>query len=122
MAPLGGDGPKDWRGEWTVSVPEAGGVVRALVGLSADSPTGSKAQISLKLVGPGQEWVLMKDLAVEARGPEGDGSYTTRSNLTAVVEAPVPKEAWGQECKLELEATTPAAAAVALPYLRLCER
>lgn len=118
---VGGDAPSKWQAEWPVTVPESGAMLRALVGLGGDAEPGSKAKVSLKLIGAEREWQLMNGLEVVVYEPERDDRKTTRSNLPAVVEAALPKEMRGKEGKIAMEVTGTGDQEfrVAVPYLCL---
>ncbi len=120
--PVGGGAPNKWRAEWPVTVPEPGAMLRAVIGLGAEAVPGSKAKVSLKLIGAEHEWQLTDGLEVAAYEPERDDRQTTRSNLPAVVEAALPKEMSGKEGKVAMEVTGTGEQQfrVAVPYLRLC--
>jgi len=107
-----------WRAEWPVRLPEGPAVLRGLLGLTADSPAGAEAMVTLKLVGPAREWTLMGNLELAAAGP-GDGA--PRREPSVVIEVPTPREMAGQEgtVVLEVKAGVGPAAAIGVPSLSL---
>ncbi len=114
--PLGGDAPAGCRAEWTVAMPQRGGVFRALLGLGADTPVGGAATVGLKLSAAEREWPLVANLELRASEDRAD-------NWPAVLEAPIPAEAMGQECRLVLEAAAVngSICTLGVPCLRVCE-
>jgi len=121
--PLGGDSAKEATGEWPVRVPERSPTLRGLVGLAAGSPVGSSAKVAMKLVIGEQEWPLVSNVAVDVVAPDKDNRANTCSNLLAVIEAPIPKEAAGKEGTIVVTASTESktAGVLAVPYLSVCE-
>lgn len=120
--PVGGDAGDGWRAEWSVRLPETATVLRAVIGLGADAPVGSRAEVSLKLVGPQREWALMAGLDVEAYSHDTPSSGNRRSNLLPLAAVTLPAEARGQDCKLVLEVAADAdeAFSIAVPWLCVC--
>ena len=124
IVPMGGGAPEKWRAKWSIGSPATGAVLRGLIGLSADAPSGSTARVSLRLKGQQREWPLMTNLEIRARPGDADGAATSRRNWPAVVEAGLPAEASGQQCEVLMETATEATEefSLAVPCLHVCQR
>jgi len=122
LLPLGGTAPRKWRGECSLTVPAERSVLRALVGFAHGATPGLGAKVSLRLAGPQREWNLITKMQVEVYPQQPGGKLSTRSNLLAVLQAPLPAEMAGKPGKLmvEAEAQGDKEVMLALPCLRVC--
>jgi hypothetical protein len=122
--PVGGEAPATRHAEWPVAWPGSPAMLRGLFGLTADTPPGAVATVSLTLVAPERKWELIGNLEVTAQASDSDGASGSDRNRPAVVEVGLPAEAVGQECKLvmEVSAKPDQKVTLAVPCLRLCAR
>jgi hypothetical protein len=120
--PLKG-GPSSWRGTsrpW--SVPEAGGVLRGLVGFTAGASAGAAFRVAVRLTNGAQTWTLVENLDVSSSAPEEATRDPWQTLHPAVIESPLPPETQGQTVTATVEVTwrSGEAATVAWPMLAVC--
>jgi hypothetical protein len=122
--PLKGE-PSSWRGTSRPrSVPEAGGVLRGLVGFTAGAAAGASFRVAVRLTNGAQTWTLAENLDVSSPAPEEAARDPWQTLHPAVIESPLPPESRGQTVTATVEVTwrSGEAATVAWPMLAVCGR